>query len=397
MTRLKIDSIAYRGSGIGRADDGRVWFVPGVCDNEEIYAKPVIEKKTFMISRLVDVLRPSSDRLDPPDCLLPPSAGANAEDVEKFVPGCVYAHASYEAELRWKQEQLLSFLHRQAKIENAPEILQAPCASPKRLNYRNKITLHYAPQKTLGYVAEDNETVIDIPACPLAAPQINELLAECRADPDFWRWVSREGSLALRWTPKNGALIADRGQPDLAETVPGLGEIAVPAAGFFQVNPEVAAALVEHVVEIAAPRAPRRVLDFYCGVGVFGLALAQKTGAQTLGWDTGRDVIRAANQNAAKLGLAAKFTSRAAESGMHNAADFVIVDPPRSGLAPEIAHSFASTPAAALIYVSCAPDTLARDLRIILASGKYTVKSATLFDMFPRTAHFETCVLLEPA
>ena len=392
MTRLKIDSIAYRGSGIGRADDGRVWFVPGVCDGEEILAEPVFEKKTFMIGRLVEALRPSPDRLTPPDCLLPFDGNTQAEEI---VPGCVYAHAAYPAEIRWKQEQLLSFLQRQAKIENAPQILHPPFASPKHLNYRNKITLHFAPRRTLGYVAEDNETVIDIPRCPLAVPQINETLTEFRADPDFWRWVAKEGSLTLRWTPKDGVTVPARNQPDLTETIPGLGEITVPSSGFFQVNPEVSSAIVEHIAAIATQRAPRRILDFYCGAGVFGLALAKKTGAPTLGWDTGRDVIRAANQNAAKFGLDAKFYSNDAEAGKHTANDFVIVDPPRGGLETDIARSFAETPAGTLIYVSCAPDTLARDLRIILASGKYAVKSAKLFDMFPRTAHFETCVVLE--
>ena len=400
--KLKIDSIAYRGDGIARAADGRVWFTPGVCDGEIVIAEAVTEKKSFAKGRLVAVSEPSRERLANAECSLADGTPS---------PGCVYGHAAYAAELRWKQEQLLSFLSRQARVENAAEILREPFASPKRLNYRNKITLHFAPQKRLGYVADDNETVIDIPQCPLAAPQINEALAEFRDDNAFWRWVSREGGVVLRYTAKDGALVVTRDTPELTERSPLLGELRVPATGFYQVNPEVGDALSEYAAGIATAKNPSTILDFYCGVGVFGLAVAKKIGTgdslSVNGWDTGADVIRAANENARRLGFdeQVKFRNSSMKSAMNDGClarlgralseTVAIVDPPRAGLEPETVRAIAENPPSCLIYISCAPDTLARDLRALTESGRYNIISAKLFDMFPRTAHFESCVVLE--
>ena len=129
---LSIDSIAYRGPGIGRAE-GCVVFVPGTCPGETVVAEVVREKKSFKEAVVVSIENPSPDRLPRPDCRLTTAAG----DVQ--VPGCVYGHVTREAELRYKQEQLRSFLTRQAKLEDAAALMLAPFDSPLPLHYRNKI------------------------------------------------------------------------------------------------------------------------------------------------------------------------------------------------------------------------------------------------------------------
>ena len=388
---LHIDSIAYRGDGVARAADGRVWFVPGVCDGETVLAEAVDIKKSFVRGKLLEVQGGASEARLPGDVL--------------NVPGCVYAHATYEAEIRWKNAQLLSFLAGAAKIPDAAEILQESFASPKHLNYRNKITLHYAPPRTLGYYGDDNVSVVDIPQCPLAVPEINSELAEYRRDPAFWRWAAKEGGVVLRWTKKDGVTVVDKNGPAapfLTEQLPALGDLYVPATGFFQVNPEVCDALVRHVAALAAARRPSAILDLYCGVGVFGLAAARACAARpgVAGCDTGGDVIRAANMNARQLGFGAgaNFRQTSAKGMLRDLSPdgtFTIVDPPRAGLEPEVARALAQKPPRTLVYLSCEPSTLTRDLRILLDTGRYRAVSARLFDMFPRTAHFETCVELE--
>ena len=399
--KLKIDSIAYRGDGVGRGADGRVWFVPGVCDGETVLAEPLVTKKTFIRGKVAALCEPSPDRLETPEC--------------RAIPGCVYGHASYEAELRWKRGQLLSFLG-QAKIPDAPALLLDSFASPKRLHYRNKISLHYEAPRKLGYVGDDNVSVTDIFECPLAAPEINEALAEYRRDPDFWSWVANEDGAVLRWTKNDGVVVTGQNSTRrgtganarmLTEHTSTLGDVLVPETGFYQVNNEVADALAEHAAKIAAAKNPSAILDLYCGVGVLGLAAARMCGGNGIrvyGCDTGPDVIRAAKTNAKKTGSAgnAKFWCAKAKEMMGWLANdgvdlsnaLTIVDPPRAGLEPEVLRALADNPPGTLLYVSCAPDTLARDLRVLLESGRQQVKSARLFDMFPRTAHFETCVEL---
>ena len=402
---LTIDSIAYRGAGIARSE-GCVYFVPGTCPGEKIVAEVVREKKTFREAKVLLIENPSPDRLAKPDCRLMTSAG------EIVVPGCVYDHVTPGAELRYKQEQLISFLTRQAKIENAGELVLAPFTSPKSLHYRNKITLHAGKNASgkpiLGYVGEDNETVIDVPQCPLAVPEINRELTTIRADRDFWNYLGADGSVVLRWTETDGVVVIPEGPgheeypiPPLTEKSPVVGALSVPARGFFQVNPEVGSALVLYVTNLVEQCAPRELIDFYCGVGVFGVSASKRKIHHVVGFDSGRGVIRTANDNARRYGLPAKFfceySSRIAKRALSQlgpSQTLAIVDPPRAGLEPEVTTALLEHPVDDVLYVSCSPDTLARDLALLMQGGKYTVKSVRIFDMFPRTAHFETAVHL---
>ena len=408
METLRIGSIAYRGAGVARAADGAVCFVPGTCPGELVEAELAEERRTFRKMRLARVLEPSPDRLASPECLLPGGAP---------VPGCVYGHARHEAEVAWKNGQLRDFLVRQAGLAGAGERLEAPLVSPAALHYRNKCVLHVAPRRTLGYYGEDNETVVDVPSCPLSVAPIDDEIAAMRADEAFWRYAAAGSEVGLRWTKADGVALwvdrpRDRGRrpeplPDLSEETPILGRMRVPARGFWQMNGAVGGALVSAVSDVLRAAAPARLLDLYCGVGVFGLSAAKTGVPRVVGADSGRDVVRAAGENAREHGLdgRARFecadVARAARRLLSENAGpggAVLVDPPRAGLDPRVVDELLAHPAGMLLYVSCAPDTLSRDLRRLCAPGGYALRSARLFDMFPRTAHFETlCVLDGPA
>ena len=393
------------GAGVARAD-GCVHFVHETCPGEKVAAEIVLEKKSFKEARVVSVENPSCDRLAEPDCRIETDKGSVR------VPGCVYDHVTHEAELRYKHDQLLSFLTRQAKIENAAELVGGPFVSPKTLHYRNKITLHSSHgadgRLLLGYFGDDNVSIIDIPQCPLAVTQINEELAAMRRDKAFWRWLGPDNSVSLRWTEADGVVVIPESKteqgaelPALTENTPIVGTLKVPARGFFQVNPEVGTALVSYVTGIVQECAPRELLDFYCGVGVFGLSASKVKVHKVVGFDSGRSVIRLANLNARSKGLPTRFfceySSRVASRALgqlpkNNA--MAIVDPPRAGLEKEVTAALVATPVDNLVYVSCSPDTLSRDLASLVGSGVYKVRSTRIFDMFPRTAHFETATHL---
>jgi len=399
---LRIESVAYRGAGVARLG-GIVHFVPGTCPGELVEARIVSERRNFREARLARVLEPSPDRLADPECV--------------GVPGCVYGHASFEVETRWKQRQLLEFLSRQAGLgDSAAEIVSSPFVPSRHLNYRNKTVMHVARlaatgRFVMGYFGEDNRTVVDVPQCPLSLGEINDELREMRASRDFWRWAGAGAKVTLRASSGGRVVVwADRPAarpdpplPELVEETPILGSMRVPARGFWQTNGETGAALVRAVAELVRHDPPRVFVDLCCGVGVFGLSAAALGAGRVAGLDSGRDVIAAARANARDHGFASKsefvcgdiasdadrFLSERGGEG-----EFVLVDPPRAGLDGRVVSALLRHRARTLAYVSCAPDTLARDLRMLCAPGGYRLASARMFGMFPRTAHFETlCVL----
>jgi tRNA/tmRNA/rRNA uracil-C5-methylase (TrmA/RlmC/RlmD family) len=315
----------------------------------------------------------------------------------------------YTAEVAVKQRQLEDFLSRIPCARGMPVAYLPPVASPLELHYRNKITLHAARdprgRTLLGYRADGNRSVLDIPACPLARAPMNAALARFRASPSFSR-LEEGASVTFRWTEADGAVhwigVPAAHAPGLTETT-GIGALRVPRGGFFQVNPEVADMLVRQVADWFAinRHATPDLMDLYCGVGVFGLACAQRGARRVLGIESGRDAVRCARENARALNLSAEFrcqSGRQAASTAFGGYDLahavVILDPPRSGLEKETCLALARLKPPRLLVVSCDPATLARDLAILIPAG-YRITAARLFDLFPRTAHFESAVVLE--
>ena len=391
---LEIQDVAYRGSGIAR-HGGVVVFVLGTLPGEVAKVRITGASKRYLTGEAVEILKPSPDRITP-CCRL-------ADGTR--VPGCVYDHAAYEAEVALKDAQLRNFLR---KLVTDGSTFLPPVPSPSSLHYRNKAVFHAQTDRNgvlrAGYLGDDNRTVVDIPNCPLADEDINEA----------WARLHKEGNLhdgdaiTFRHTRADG-VVSWIGRPsDKARWLTeesSVGPVLVPPDGFFQVNPEVADTLVAEVrswiTEVARETRATHLLDLYCGVGVFGLAAAKDGIPEVIGVESGRNAVAAARRNARNLGATratfhCETTAEAARKGFHCAdlsRTIVIVDPPRSGMEKNAAEALAKTGPSAVIHVSCDPATLTRDLGIFAANG-YSVRRARVFDMFPRTLHFETAVLL---
>ena len=389
----------YGGDGLGRLGDGRVVFVPGAWAGEQVRAEIVEQKRHFARARLVDVLEPSPERVEPG-----PS-----------VPGMVYSGLSYRGECDAKELQLADFLDR-ARIA-VPGIERAsPPAAPGA--YRNKVVYHFAKQGgrwAIGYRREPGHEVVDVESDPLAAAEICSKLPEIRrgvtalltTGPEAVRRdVERKGSVTVRWTRKSGVKWWVGDPPDglaLRETTAGL-DFEVPADGFYQVNPSVGEQLVGAVCDAYAAGLAESpdVLDLYCGVGVFGLACLRRASeagvsASLVGVESGRQAVDFAGRNAAaQRAERARFYAGRVGPNMRRMPlgprTTVVVDPPRGGLEPGVARALASSKAPRIFYVSCDPATLTRDLRELVRA--YDVESVRWFDMFPRTARFETMVAL---
>lgn len=407
---LTIERMAYRGLGVAHAGSV-VCFVPETCPGEKVEARVVDRRKNFWNARVVRVIEASPDRLASPDCRIITPSGVIK------TPGCVYDHMTHEAEVGLKNAQLLEFLERQAGIAGAASKMLAPVVSTKPLHYRNKATFHSARdaagERILGYVGDDNETVVDIPRCPLSVEPINDELAAMRKDPAFWRYVGTGSEVVLRYTEHDGVAVyvnrpgkneTRESLPPLTEATPILGRLRVPARGFWQMNSEIGGALVSTVGSLVQERSPSRFVDLYCGVGVFGLSAAKLGVQRVFGADSGRDVIRAADGNARHFALDGRVRFECCDVGSkanHILSEtagrdaMALIDPPRAGIDERVVAALIAHPVRTLVYVSCAPDTLARDLKALIESGVYRCVSSRLFDMFPRTAHFESLTVLE--
>ena len=391
ISTVYIAKNVYGGDGLGRLGDGRVVFVPGAWAGEQVRAEIVEEKRHFVRARLVEVVESSLDRVPCASCV---------------VPGMVYADLNYEGELKAKEQQLREFFDR-ARL-SVPQIKQSN--NQTILNYRNKVVYHFAKQKgkwAIGYREEPSHEIADVEQDPLAVVAINAKLPEIRRSvlallttgpEQVRRDIERKGNVTIRWTQKSGVKWWIGDAPKdlvLKETTCGR-DFEVPADGFYQVNPAVGEDLVKTVVgEYAkgAADAPD-VLDLYCGVGVFGLCCNPP---KLTGIESGRQAIEFAKRNAAAQKCAnAKFWAERVGQNLKRISisgrTTVIVDPPRDGMEPNVPKWLAESKAPRILYVSCDPATLTRDLKTICRG--YDIESVRWFNMFPRTARFETLVVL---
>ena len=404
MVTCRIEKLVYGGDGLARIG-GRVVFIPGTAAGEAVIARITQLKSGFARARLCEIIEPAPERIAP-CCRVPdhPAGGA-----PRLVPGCVYDHLNYAAELQAKQQQLEAFLTRLTR--GASPDIWPPFASPAALHYRNKIVLHAVRDRRgtrLGYLQEPSHRVLDIETCPLACDAINAALAGLRVSGHLAR-LPQEADVTFRHTAHDGAVWWVNNLPppmpcsDLFTEASPAGPLRVPREGFYQVNPAVGDALARTVASwfSEAPDCPE-LLDLYCGVGVFGLACMAAGGSRLTGVESGHAAVAAAKLNAAALGVTATFLCHALGQEDVSLAALIgdprrttaITDPPRGGMDAGTVLALAESGIARLFYVSCDPATLSRDLAVLLSSGRYRLIRARLFDLFPRTAHFETLVEL---
>ena len=404
---LKIEKNVYGGDGLGRLGDGRVCFVPGVFAGETVRAELTEQKKSFVRARCVELVEASPDRIRRPE--EPRSAAA------PYVPGMVYADVKYAAELRFKQEQLGNFLERIGQSYTHIEVVAG-----RSLNYRNKATYHLQQVNgkwLIGYQREFSHDVVDIEYDPLVCKEINDALPSIRAgvlsmltqgSRNMRRDARERSTVTVRWTLDDGVRWwlgkAPEGS-ELVERTCGL-RFNVSADGFYQVNPEIGEKLVRAVVDSYADgvEASPDVIDLYSGVGVFGLSCVNGVRGRGLpsqprivGVESGRKAVAAAKANAKMAGIAANFFCERVGGSLQRIRigerATVVIDPPRGGMERNVPPFLANCKARRLFYVSCDPATLTRDLQSIVKT--YRIKRVRLFDMFPRTARFETLVELE--
>jgi len=356
---LKITDVAFGGKGVAR-ENGKAVFIPFTIERELVSAKITREKKQFAEAEVVDLRQRSRYRIDPP-C---PYFGRCG--------GCAYQHIDYAHQLEIKTRQVRDVLKRIGKLDDVP--MRPIIPSPLPYAYRNRVTVH-AANGVIGYFQRDSNRLIDVEHCSIAMEEVNRELADLRSHdvPD--------GHYTLR--ARSGPRV------------------------FSQTNDGVANALRDLIVQLM-PSNQELLVDAFCGAGFFAKALVGKF-QRIVGIDWDRFAIAAAKEDATeKETYIAGDIEEELVGAVHRTArerlgsiaatlnpdkTALLVDPPAVGLSARLRKTIVDLAPATLIYVSCNPATLARDLAEL--HSRFKIESVTPLDMFPQTAEIEVVAQLQ--
>jgi tRNA/tmRNA/rRNA uracil-C5-methylase (TrmA/RlmC/RlmD family) len=360
---VTIQDIAFGGEGVARADEFVV-FVPFVLVGEKVEVEITEVKRRFARARLLTVLQASPERVAP-GCRYFGDCG-----------GCQYQHIDYSAQLRLKRKQVADLFQRLGGCTEAVVDPVIPCPEP--YGYRNRIMVRSQWDKfkqglNIGFIRADNRLVVDIEECKIAEPVLNQELLRVRAHPP----------------PKGGIKVVLRLSPEGWE---------VPRDSFFQNNFHLLPKLVETVRERVRLSGARHLIDVYCGVGFFSIELADLVDSY-VGVELDKLAVQAARRNAAaRQRTNGEYLMGRAEELLPSLLErftpektVVILDPPRTGCPPESLDLLKRVRSQQVLYVSCHPATLARDIQLLCADGTYRLDRVVPLDMFPQTQHVE-CV-----
>ena len=433
---VSIAKIVNGGYGLAEVPDGRKLFVRYCLPGETVAVEITEGKKRICFGHAVQVLSPAHGRITPP-CPYYGRCG-----------GCNLQHGEYTTQLKLKKDILGDLLSRSPLSEaiGQPDAFRSIIGAEYPFGYRQRIRLKIGEQGNPGFTHFRSHKIVAVKHCLLAAPPINECLAGLQGDANFRHLasVTEEMELlldeisrkvALRLLLKRPVRPADRrnareltanmgvldrvffhgrqfaqegphgsGEPEsnlLGFQIEGTDPLTLcwEIGGFSQVNPGQNLKMIELVRRLVQPTSADRILDLYCGMGNFTLPLARQA-AEVVGIEGQGSAIRSARNNARKNGLInCSFHKNDVLSACRDLVankdsfDTVLCDPPRQGLGP-LARLAADLARRKLVYVSCDPATLVRDLQVLVECG-LSIKTIQPVDMFPQTHHIETLVMLE--
>jgi 23S rRNA (uracil1939-C5)-methyltransferase len=408
--QVRLHGMAYGGTAVGRLADGAAVFVPGGLAGETVELEVAERRRNFARARLVTMLDPSPARVQPPCAHFLEGCG-----------GCQWQHAAYDAQLAFKRDVLLDQLRRLGGIDSPPLLESVP--SPLEFGYRSSAEFHVRNGR-VGFNREGSHELVDVLSCPLISDEMNRALRVVRqivpAAPGAIESVEiRAGMDALQLTlyaqddPRGYRILGD----ELAAAIGGECRVAgvrvgsdrtrglhgqpyvhmrlagrlwrVSAQSFFQVN----LAVAERLCAAVLPFAPRggRVLDLFAGVGLFGLLLADAA-ADVVAVESSAPAVADAEANRAEAAAdnLQVVTAEVSPAHVEGKWDVIVLDPPRAGCPRAVLDVLNGHQ---IVYVSCDPSTLARDLKVLVGRG-YRLDSVQLFDMFPQTYHIEALAVL---
>lgn len=430
---IDITGNGSEGEGVGRVD-GLAVFVPGAIAGEKVRVRIVKVQKSYAFGKLMEVITPSPSRVEP-TCAHFGKCG-----------GCALWHMDYAAELDFKQKKVQDALKR---IGNVEIEVEKTVPSPQMTEYRNKSQFPVSAEG-IGFFAPRSHKVIDIESCMIqnrltdqVTKIVRDFMREYKISPYneetkkgdirhiFTRTAKNTGQVMVCIVTKNNVMskadilverlkdidgitsivqninkkdtnviLGDKnillwGEERITETLNGL-KFTISPHSFFQINTLQTEQLYAKAIELANLTGQETVYDLYCGIGTISLSVAGKA-KKVIGVEIVPEAVKDAIENAKANNIDnAEFYVGKAEEVVpkliqKEKADVVILDPPRKGCDQALIETILEIKPKKVVYISCNPATLARDLALLQG---YEVKKAIPFDMFPKTPHVECVVLM---
>jgi len=439
VLELKIHDINNLGMGVAKAPCGMTVFVGGAVDGDTVIAKIIKVASDYCVARVEQIIEPSIHRIES-DC-----------PISKRCGGCVYRNITYEHEKELKQ----AYVRNVFKKAGVKDAIVMSVLSAGEQGYRNKVQYPFSKELDVGFYASHTHTVISgAHDCKLQNPAFEPIIdtvVEFVKDKKLTAYDESTGRgllrhLFLRIGEKTGQIMvmlvingeklpfADEfckiltkkhenivsvminvnksrsnvilsrdvrvlwGKDHIEDELCGV-RLKISALSFYQVNRAAAELLYRRAAELAGLKDGDRLLDLFCGVGSVGLSMKNIAKNETYanislkGVEIIEDAVKAARENANLSGLEGEFVCSDANGEALDNCDIVVLDPPRKGVEKRLIQQLADKNINRIVYISCGPDTLARDCKAFLELG-YSMSEVYLYDLFPRTGHVESVVCL---
>lgn len=443
ILEARVEALASEGEGICRVN-GVTVFVPGALPGDTVRLRIVKVKPRYAYGRLEEVLSPSADRIKSA-CQAFPKCG-----------GCQLCHLSYEAQLLYKAQKVQDAIERIGHLTNVQVLPTKGMQEPFRFRNKSQYPVRSVDGKAvIGFYRRHSHDVVETDTCLIDRPEnrrviealrrwmekfdipaydeekgtglVRQLCTRVAQAGEEWMviLVTREKSLpkaealidALRKALPNVKSIYQNIQPEKNNVILGeesvllwgeatieekIGELyfRISPNSFFQVNPLQTAVLYQEALDFAGLSGEEKLLDLYCGTGTISLFMAEKA-KEVRGVEIVPEAIRDAKENALRNGIknasfyvgkSEEVTPKLIREGF--IPDVIVVDPPRKGCDAALLKTILDTAPKRVVYISCDPATLARDLAVLCGEGDYRIDKVQPVDMFPWSVHVESVAML---
>ena len=405
VTMTKIERLDHQGRGIAYIDD-KITFVENALPGEEVLIKITNSKKKYNEGIVEKYIQKSEKRVD------------NVCPFYESCGGCNILHMSYNDQLEYKENKIKDIMKKYANIDKISKIIKCD----KQFNYRNKVTLK-VENNIIGYYEKKSYNLVNIDKCLIIDNEFNKIINDLKrfnldniyelmirnVDSDntaLTLYLQKDTNCIQidEYCKKNNIILnkiiknKDFKCNEKSKIIGKLGnfKFIISPLSFFQVNTDQTIKLYDKILELLEPNKDDNLLDLYCGTGTIGIYVANKVN-KVLGVEIVKDAIHDANinkkiNNITNINFICGNTEKIIKD-VKEKYNAIIVDPPRAGLTESIIRDIFRINPDKIVYVSCDPITLARDLKLL--QEKYEVLDVVPVDMFPNTYHVETVCKLK--